>query len=143
MGDEAGVLNEGNGSERSTVQRKLASMTKLCPKAKAVLVGTEALIRSWRQREGECTSAMLHLNQSRIGETPGQKDSRRLVHTCKLDEIVNRGSMVLKEGTGMQLVDQTQYYCSNHHCKLDEGAHMVLKEVTLVQNMGNHCHLCK
>ena len=41
--------------------------------AKAVLVGTKALKRSYRQREGECTSAMLHLNLSKLVKYLGKK----------------------------------------------------------------------
>ena len=117
---------------------------------------------------------MLHLNLNRIAEIPGQKDSLKPECTCKLDKIIDRGSLVLKEGAGVQIADQTRYHCSNSHCKSDGGAHMVSKEYTrvqkvshnryyhsasrfkseegacmvliggtLVQNMGNHCFLCK
>ena len=75
---------------------------------------------------------------SGIAEIPGQKGSLKPEHTCKLD----RGLMVLKEGTGVQIADQTQYYCRNSSCKSDKGACMVSKEGTRVEIADQNRYYC-
>ena len=55
--------------------------------------------------------------------------------------------MVLKEGTGVQQMGQTQCYTCKNHSKADKVAHreaMVLKESMVVQNMDHtQCYSCK
>ena len=69
------------------------------------------------------------------------------VCACMSDEAVDRKSLVLKEGMGVQQMGQTQCYSCKNHCKPDENAcreAMVLKEGTVLQNMGHTwCYSCK
>ena len=80
--------------------------------AKAVLDRAEALKRSYLQREGEHTSAVLCLNLSKIGEISGQKGIKNASKTTTPSEDKCQKPMVLKDMNKKEKISESRLVCA-------------------------------